>query len=309
MVNSYEEDGSDCCLAISTSLLSCGEMPLELTTKSTHSGKPVFSDNLHEGSKIGLCVYKSGSFNSLSVNSDSPEHKAENILSKKNTDNWCNSTEIQLRQPVNVYAYYPFNSDCFVPGNAKDPSISSDDIAPMIVVKPGETNYLYGKAEKGGNGIMDVITPKNNKAQIRFNYAMSFVVFRLKSKSDYFIHNIQSVSLNNITAQALLSLENGVVKTDDKFSKRIALSLTRSDDFLNSVLDKENHELFFQSFVIPQEVDNTVVCSIRINESNSYIKLGDTGFNEWEGGMAYIYTLSVNQDKTLELESVDRYKL
>lgn len=307
-VNSYEEDGSDCSLTISTSLLSCGEIPLDLITKTTHSGKPVFSDNLPEGSQIGLCVYKSGSFNSLSVNLDSPKHKAENILSIKSKDYWCNSAEIQLRQPANVYAYYPFNPDCFVPGNANDPSVSSDDIAPMIIVKPGEVNYLYGKAEKDGNGIMDVVTPKNNKAQIRFNYAMSFVGFRLKSE-DPLSDNMQHVSLKNITAQALLSLQDGAVKTGDGFSKRIDLSLKRNDDFLNCEMDKKKHELFFQSFVIPQIVDNSVMCSIGINGAASQFKLENAGFSEWEKGMAYIYTLSVSKDNILKIESVDRYKL
>lgn len=304
-VNSFEEDGNDCCLTISTSLLSCGETPLDTITKTSQSERRFFLDDLPENSEIGLCVYRSGSFDPLTLNSEDLKQTAENILSRKSKEYWQNSTDIQLRQPVNVYAYFPFNNEDFIPGKANNPAISSDDVSPMIKIKPGSTNYLYGKAEKNGNGIMDIITPKKSNANIRFNHAMALISIRFKNAE--ILEKIDKAELNKITAEAFLSLENGSLTTPDSLINRCNIKLYRNDKASVGILNESDNALF-QAFVIPQSLDQDIACTLFMNNISHQINLNNEIQEVWESGNGYVYTLSINKGDII-IEDVSSYKL
>lgn len=304
-VNSFEEDGNDCSLTISTSVLSCGDpMPVSFS-KAIQPGKPVFSDDLPDNSKIGLCVYRSGSFAPIAVNTDFPEQQAENILSQKNNNHWHNSADILLRQPSNVYAYFPYDSENFIAGKANNPTISSDDVAPKIKIKPGSKSFLYGKAEKNGNGLLDVITPVNNNAAIRFNYAMALIAIRIKGSNDLNLNNLSKVKFGGVASEALLSLEDGAISAVDSTTSLCDIELLKNDN----ISSPDKGYSFFQIYVIPQKIDNSVICSLFFDKKEYQFDLKKTACKEWVSGSAYIYTISLDKDENIIIEAINSYNL
>lgn len=326
-VGSFEEDGNDCALKVSTSLLfHQTNSPADLS-KSRQAGGPLFSDDLPENSNIGLCVYRCGRFQSILTDPYQSDNKAENILSVKKNSEWQNKTAIQLREPANVYAYFPYSEKNFIPAQANNPDSSSDDIAPAIIIKPGYTDYLYGRAEKNGNGILDVITPKKNQATIRFNHAMALIVFSIRKDSDTDEHTLQEIQLNNIASEAHLALNDGSViypaiqppatalkiseYSNNKYQPIVQTAITESGtgDYNADHTDIENNIPKYHAFVIPQTLDRQNTCSLKIHGKNYLVCLTTPGHSEWQSGICYVYTLKLKRNNEIIVEEVNTHPL
>lgn len=308
----YEEEGNAHKLKISTSLFSIDP--------ATHNQCPLNEINIPDSgiygnSQIGICTYRSGKFQAIRTNAYKSDQIAENILSVKENSEWSIESDIYLREPVNVYAYYPYTRTNFCAGKANDPAITSDDESPSILLFPGQTDYLYGKAEKAGSTIAELITPLNNQANIRFRHAMAFVSFCIKNESGKEL-TLKRIALNGICAQAKLSIADGGITPSSSQTVSMNLSDYHSGEYNNMMpvtipeqgighhAGREQSLSRFHAFVIPQKLTDRQTITLTLNGEEYTCAAAIPEQTEWKQGRSYLYTLKITDNSQLIVETI-----
>ncbi|MGL5786362.1 MAG: fimbrillin family protein [Bacteroidales bacterium] len=315
--DSYKGEGYEHKLHISASLTSFKE-----NTQSKLSSDSIFKQDsdkeFADNSRIGICTYRSGRFDAIKINAYKSDLKAENILSVKKNNQWTNQSDIYLREPANVYAYYPYTDVNFIPGNTNNPAITSDDESPSLYIFPGQTDYLYGKAEKKGSCLLDIITPLCNNANIKFRHAMALITILIKNQSGT-EQQLSRITLNNITAKAKLNISNGAITATEDQPVTINFPEYQSGKYnnlttttINSLGTGKSDKmalLRFHTFAIPMVLTGSNTVSLTLNGSIKECSLNTEDSGIWESGKAYFYTIRIDKNDIISVESIQQSRL
>lgn len=274
------------------------EQSLKIITKVLTAKSANFMQEFSPGSVIGLHIVAERTGNIYDSNPDYKNVRAEAYMSN-NKLNWRQNPEIFLhKEPVTVYAYYPYQSQVnFDPENipvriSPDASLTKD--------------YMYGIQARGQRAVNQT----SPVALLTMNHTLSLLEFQLRlSPETEGCYLLDAVQIGNKAGGTALCFRGKMnIKTGNiggcagtNASTRLKLN---TPHMLKKIPDKPLQMMVIPTSGIKADGDAEVIFSI--NEMTFKYKV--PAKTKWEKGKRYIYNLIFNgKDITLDTISIDEW--
>lgn len=247
------------------SLLVDIETPTSKSASTSDISGEVTTDNL---SQIGVHICKAGKFG---------ESESEYISGSKNTtwsktdNSWGTEKTIYLGSDnANIYAYHPYNNDANLDAEA-------------IPVAVGNTDYLFGKAEK--DNTIFVANNQNTTASIKMKHAMSQIIWNFTKEGTYTgAAQITAISMSKLNLAGTLNIETGTITTTDSnkaHTLNVNLTAPTSKNFMIFPTTYTADDAFSMSFTIDGKTMTSTFANgfafARGMKHNINVKLKGTG--------------------------------
>ncbi|MGL4326957.1 MAG: fimbrillin family protein [Tannerellaceae bacterium] len=187
------------------SLLVDIETPITRSSSVSDVSGEVNTDNL---SQIGVHICEHENFGTAYIGG------SHNTTWTKSGNNWATTTPVYLgSKNANVYAYHPYSN-------------SADLNVVAIPVAVGNTDYLFGKAEKD-NAIF-VANNQNTTASIKMKHAMSQIIWNFTKEDTYTgAAQITAIAMSKLNAAGTLNIQTGeIAKTGEGNAYTLNVNLT-----------------------------------------------------------------------------------
>lgn len=255
---------------------------VDIETPATRNGSvsvisgEVTTDNL---SQIGVHICEDGKFGAAYIGG------SHNTTWTKSDNGWTATTPIYLgSKNANVYAYHPYS-------NSADLNVAA------IPVAVGNTDYLFGKAEKDDATIF-VANNQNTTASIKMKHAMSQIIWNFTKNQNYTGDaNVDSIKLSSLHENGTLNINTGEIVADNGeeyiLSNVLTIGTTKTSKNLMIIpTDYSENQISMEIIIdgkklttnINTNFERSKKYNFNINVSGTGISIGEVLVENWTTG-------------------------
>ena len=297
------------------------ELALKTTSKHTKNNTPSGILPLESNSSIGIILGEDlpvnnsiGVYVSSASESFVPYNTGNctNLRWKQTINGWKQTNENEQYIPyflkdntAYLYTYYPYSE-------------KASTSEPILYVKAGYTDYMYGKEEN---------PVQSSDKKILMSHAMSTLSFTFSNNGYNGNCNLEAITLQNIACNGSMDLISGQI-TKDKTNGNLLIasyedtkgyspSLPDGSKGFNDPYNFKNHSIGFidinsasyekrigrfHTMVFPEDiVSEDIKLNLTIDgEVKSVSFTSESKVQKWEAGKRYIYNIILKEDGNIE---------